>query len=238
MVKKEDIKEEKIEETPVEEPKEEVVEKAADKEAKDVDPGEDDSNFLVPTETYLKSGIHIGTKFKTKHLERFIYKTRSDGLSVLNIQKIDERIKEAANLLSTYAPEDILIVCRRENGWKPVRLLSKLTGIRSFPGRYLPGIMTNVKLENFIETKIVLAVDVWPDRNAIEDAIRIGIPVVGLCDTNNLCNNIDFVVPCNNKGRKSLGLLFYLFAREYLLKRGMIKSEKDMIATMDDFIED
>ena len=201
-------------------------------------PKGDDENFLVPTETYLKSGIHIGTKFKTEHMAPFIYKTRSDGLSVLNIQKVDERIREAAALLSSYDPKDILVVCRRENGWKPVQLLTKLTGIRSFAGRYPPGILTNVRLEDFTEAKIVLAVDVWPDRNAIEDAIRVGIPVIGLCDTNNLCNNVDLVVPCNNKGRKSLGLLFYLLVREYMLKRGMIKDEKEIGATLEDFTED
>ena len=65
--------------------------------------------LLVANDEYLKSGIHIGTKFKTKYMERFIYKTRPDGLSVLNIQQIDARIKAAVNLLANYEPEDIII---------------------------------------------------------------------------------------------------------------------------------
>ncbi|GAI74588.1 unnamed protein product [marine sediment metagenome] len=69
--------------------------------------------FLVPQDQYLKSGIHIGTKFKTKYMEQFIYKTRPDGLSILNLQKIDERIRIAASFLSQYAPEEILVVSRR-----------------------------------------------------------------------------------------------------------------------------
>jgi len=217
--------------------KETPVEEQMSEQNQDEFPGSD-ANFLVPTETYLKSGIHIGTKFKTKHMQKFIYKTRSDGLSVLNIQMINDRIMQAINFISDYNPEDVLIVCRRENGWKPVRLLHKLTGIHIAPGRYPPGILTNAQLENFTEAKAMLAVDVWPDRNAIDDAKRVGIPVVGLCDTNNLCNNLDLAVPCNNKGRKSLGLLFYLLARGYMLKRGMIKEESEMSASMDDFMED
>ena len=51
-------------------------------------------------------------------MEPFIYKTRPDGLSVLNIQKIDERIRTMVNFLAQYEPSEILIVCRRENGWK------------------------------------------------------------------------------------------------------------------------
>src|SRR3989338_4480845 len=99
--------------------------------------------FLVPNDVYLKSGIHIGTKFRTKYMERFIYKTRPDGLSVLNLQEINERIKLAANLLAQYEPQDILIISRRENGWKSVKAFGKATGIKVFAGRYPPGILTN-----------------------------------------------------------------------------------------------
>jgi len=193
--------------------------------------------LLIPNDEYLKSGIHIGTKFKTKYMGNFIYKTRPDGLSVLNIQQIDERIKYAINLFSKYAPEDILIVSRRENGWKPVKLFGKLTGAKVFAGRYPPGIMTNPNLDSFLETKIVLVTDPWPDKNVINDSLKIGIPVVALCDTNNQTNNIDFVIPCNNKGKKSLGLFFYLLTKHYMLKREMIKDEKEFKHTLEDFTE-
>ena len=198
----------------------------------------DDTQFLVSQDTYLKSGIHIGTKFKTKYMGQFIYKTRPDGLSVLNLQKIDERISLAVNLLAQYAPEEILIVSRRENGWKAVKMFGKLTGAKVFAGRYPPGIMTNSNLDNFIEVKIVLVTDSWPDRNAIKDALKVGIPVIALCDTNNQANNLDLVVPCNNKGKKSLGLLFYILTKEYMKKRGMIKDEKEFKQTAEDFTEE
>ena len=194
--------------------------------------------FLVAQDIYLKSGIHIGTKFKTKYMSKFIYKTRPDGLSVLNLQKIDERIKNTTNLLSNYEPEEILIVSRRENGWKSVKAFEKVTGVNVFAGRYPPGVLTNPELENFMEPKIILVTDPWPDRNAIEDAIKIGIPVIALCDTNNQSNNIDLVVPCNNKGKKSLGLFFWILAREYLTKRGLIKKPEEMKETLDDFSEE
>jgi len=198
----------------------------------------EDEKFLVPQDVYLKSGIHIGTKFRTKYMDQFIYKTRPDGLSVLNLQKIDERIGIAANMLAQYKPEDIMIVSRRENGWKAVKKFGKLTGAKVFAGRYPPGILTNTALENFMEVKIILVADSWPDRNAIKDAITIGIPVIALCDTNNQTNNIDLVVPCNNKGKKSLGVIFYILTREYMKKRGMIKDDKELKATMDDFTEE
>jgi len=197
-----------------------------------------EESLLVPTDQYLKAGIHIGTKFRTKYMEKFIYKTRPDGLSVLNLQKIDERIRICANFLAQYAPEEIIIVSRRENGWKSIRMLSKLTGIRVFAGRYPPGVLTNTNLDKFIEAKIVLVTDSWPDKNVISDAMKIGIPVIALCDTNNQSNNIDLVVPCNNKGKKSLGLFFWIVTREYMKKRGMIKKDSELKATIDDFTEE
>ena len=195
-------------------------------------------SLLVSTDQYLKAGIHIGTKFRTKYMEKFIYKTRPDGLSVLNLQQIDERIKICANFLAQYAPEEIIIISRRENGWKSIRMLSKLTGIRVFAGRYPPGVLTNTNLDKFIEAKIVLVTDSWPDRNVISEAMKIGMPVIALCDTNNQSNNIDLVVPCNNKGKKSLGLFFWILTKEYLKKRGIIKNDSEFKATIEDFTEE
>lgn len=193
---------------------------------------------MVPHDVYLRSGIHIGTKFKTKAMAKFIYKTRPDGLSVLNLQKIDERLKVAATFISQYEPEDILVVCRRENGWKAVKNFKKLTGIDVFAKRYPPGILTNIELETFVEKKLVIVVDEWADRNAIRDSIKMGISVMGLCDTNNHANNIDLVLPCNNKGHKSLGIIFYVLAREFMKNKGLIKKDEEMALKLEDFVSD
>ena len=192
--------------------------------------------LLVAQDIYLKSGIHIGTKFKTKYMENFIYKTRPDGLSVLNLEKIDQRLKVAANFLAQYEPEDILIVSRRENGWKSAKKFAEVTGCKTISGRYPPGLLTNPNLKNFIEIKLILATDAWPDKNAVDDAIKLGVPVIALCDTNNQTNNIDLVIPCNNKGKKSLGLVFWILANEYMKLKGKVQdSIKD---TIDDFTDE
>ena len=195
----------------------------------------EEQHSLVPQDEYLKVGLHIGTKFRTKALMPFIYKVRPDGLSVLNVQKINERLELAGKLLSNYKPEDVLVVCRRENGWSAVEMFSKVTGIRSFTGRYHPGVLTNTKLEDFIEVKLIFVTDPFPDKNLVEDAAKIGIPVIALCDTNNELNNIDLVIPCNNKGKKSLGLIFYILAREYQRNRGIINSNDEFTPKIDEF---
>lgn len=201
-------------------------------------PPKNEKQLLIPQDHYLKSGIHIGTKFRTKYMERFIYKTRSDGLSILNLDIIDERIRCASKMLSVHKPEDIIIVSRRENGWKPLRTFAKATGCRTIPGRYPPGILTNICLQDYTEAKLLLVVDAWPDRNAMKDALQAGMPILALCDTNNQANDVDLVIPCNNKGKKSLGLFFWILAREYLKARGQIKTNEEFTYVLEDFAEE
>lgn len=199
---------------------------------------EQQDELLLDSNEYLKSGIHIGTKFKNKYMANFIYKTRPDGLSVLNLKEIDRRLRLAVNLLSKYEAKDILIVSRRENGWKGLKKLHQLTGINVITGRYPPGILTNTYLETFWEPKIIMVCDPWTDKNATQDAAKMGIPVIGLCDTNNQANDVDLVVPCNNKGKKSVGLVFYVVAKEYMKAKGLLLGNEEMPAKIEDFIEE
>jgi len=192
-----------------------------------------EEELLVPLDDFLKAGIHIGTKYKTKYMEPFIYKARPDGLLVLNVQEVNNRLNLLINFLSQYKPEDIIVVCRRENGWHAVNKFSEVTGIRAYNGRYPPGMLTNMNLEIFVEAKLVLVVDPWIDKNVVRDAAKIGIPVVALCDTNNDSLNVDLCVPCNNKGKKSLGLIFYILARDY-----MKNMKKEFDGKIEDFVEE
>ncbi len=180
-------------------------------------------NLLVPLDKYLQAGIHIGAKYKTGFMEPYIYKTRQDGLHVLDISKIDERLNIAAKLISNYEPEKILVVCRRENGHKAIRAFAKATGAKEIAGRYLPGTMTNPSFDKFIEPDIVIVSDPWLDKQVVDDAVKSNIPVIAICDTNNITSNIDLVIPCNNKGNKSLSVVYYVLAREYLRNRGTIQ---------------
>lgn len=197
-----------------------------------------EEQLLVPLDTYLKAGLHIGTKFKTKYMEPFIYKVRPDGLSVLNVQEINKRVKLASKFINKFEPDEIMVVGKRENSWKAIKLFSQLTGIKSYTGRYKPGILTNPSLEDFTEIKVLICADPWPDKDAVKDAVKSGAAVIALCDTNNESTYVDLVVPCNNKGKKSLGLFFWILAREYLLSKGLIKSEKDMTIKLEEFVEE
>ncbi len=196
----------------------------------------EEQQLLVPLEQYLGAGIHIGTKFRTEHMHKYIYKINPNGLCVLNVQDIDKKIAQAAKILGKFAPEDILVVGRRENAWKAVKAFAKVTGVKFYAGRYPAGVITNTNLKTYFEPKIMLVVDPFPDKNAIHDALLSGIPVVALCDSNNTIECVDFVVPCNNKGSKSIGLIFWILASRYMQERGSLPRDTLIDTPVDVFM--
>ncbi|HLD39268.1 MAG TPA: 30S ribosomal protein S2, partial [archaeon] len=68
------------------------------------------------------------------------------------------------------------------------------------------------------------------DKQAIKESIQMRIPIIGLADTFNDTSFIDVVLPCNNKGKKSVALILWLLAK--LIKE---KRNEKFEATPEDF---
>ncbi|MEM4460840.1 MAG: 30S ribosomal protein S2 [Nanopusillaceae archaeon] len=184
--------------------------------------------WLISLEEYIKAGVHIGTKIKTKDMKKYVARIRSDGLAIIDITKTDEKLRILTKFLSKYEPEEILVVGRRETARKPLIMLNKYTKILSYPGRYPPGMLTNISLKNFKDVEVVVVTDPIFDKNALLDAFKTGKIIVGLVDTNNTLKYIDYAVPCNNRGAKSLALIYYLITREYMRNKGLIPRKGDL----------
>ncbi|HZD43696.1 MAG TPA: 30S ribosomal protein S2 [Methanomicrobiales archaeon] len=185
---------------------------------------------LVPVEEYLAAGVHIGTQQKSKDMKKFIYRVRGDGLYILDIRETDNRIKTAAKFLSQFEPAKILVVTSRQYGQFPARKFAESIGSMAVTGRFIPGTLTNQNLPDYMEPDVVVVTDPISDAQAVTEAIQTGLPIVALCDTNNMTGNIDFVIPTNNKGRKALSMVYYLLAKEMLRIRGIATS-----LTLEDF---
>jgi len=175
---------------------------------------------IIPQDEYLTAGIHIGTQQKTKEMMRFVYRVRTDGLYVLDIQATDQRIRLAAKMLAKYDPSRILIVSARQYGHYPSEVFAKAVGTKVITGRFIPGTLTNPKLHLYVEPDVLIVTDPSGDLQAVNEAINVGIPVIALCDTNNSTSNVDLVIPTNNKGRKALALIYWLLAKKTLEERG------------------
>ena len=196
---------------------------------------EKETTMATSEETYMTSGVHIGTRQKTADVKNFIYKVRNDGLYIIDVKKTDERIKTAAKFISKYDPNNVLVVSIRQYGQKPILKLSENTGLQALPGRFRPGTLTNPNSKGFLEPELLIVTDPLADAQALHEAENIGIPVIGLCDTNNDTKFLDLVVPTNNKGRRALALVYWLLAREVLKQKGKIKSYDDFKPSIEDF---
>ncbi|MEF8775899.1 MAG: 30S ribosomal protein S2 [Haloarculaceae archaeon] len=185
----------------------------------DVMPDEE-ADLLIPVDDYLAAGVHIGTQQKTEDMERFIHRVRTDGLYVLDVSMTDTRIRTAADFLSDYDPEQILVASSRQYGRFPAEKFADAVGARARTGRFIPGTLTNPKYDGYIEPDVVVVTDPIGDAQAVKEAITVGIPVIAMCDSNNTTSNVDLVVPTNNKGRKALSVVYWLLANETLDRRG------------------
>jgi len=179
--------------------------------------------------------VHIGTKTKNGSMRQFIFKAREDGLHVLDLKKMDERLRAAAKLLSSVEASGVFVVGAKENAKKPVAKFCELTGCNPLVGRFTPGRFTNPARSDFVEPRMVFVVDPAVDRQAVNEAFEINVPIIALCDTNNNLRKIDLCVPANNKGRKSLALLLWLLAREVQKHQGKIVADEEYSVQQSEF---
>ena len=175
--------------------------------------------MLIPLDEYVKAGIYLGTRVVTPNMRQFVYRRRADGLAIFNTDLIDEKIREGIEFLSKFAPEDVILVCKREAGWKAAKKFSEVTGIRVFTKKYPAGILTNSRLPDFFENELTIITDQWVDKNALNDTLRVRKKVLMICDTNNFSKGADQIILGNNKSSKSIGLIFYLLATGYCKNR-------------------
>ena len=177
---------------------------------------------LVPYDVYETHAVHIGTNQKSSAMQRFIDKDRADGsgLHLIDINQTDARIRTVANFLSRYDPERMLVVSARQYGQRPARKFAQSIGAKRIVGRFIPGTLTNPNLRTYTEPEVLVVTDPAADSQALSEAVSTGLPIVGIVDANNTLRNVDLALPANNKGRRSLALIYWLLAREMLTSRG------------------
>tara|TARA_B100000575_G_scaffold192841_1_gene155678 strand:- start:604 stop:1212 length:609 start_codon:yes stop_codon:yes gene_type:complete len=192
----------------------------------------EEPSLLLPFETYEENAVNIGTQQKSADMARFIDTVRDDGLYLLDVNMTDSRIRSTATFLNKYDAPRIMVVSARQYGQRPARLFAEAIGANAAVGRFIPGSLTNPSLRSYVEPDVLFVTDPAADQQALKEAVNSGLPVVGIVDANNNLRNVDVAVPANNKGRKSLALIYWLLAREVLKARGEMTDE-DWAASQD-----
>lgn len=183
------------------------------------------SELLIDLETYETHAVHIGTQQKSADMSTFIQEVRSDGLYLLDLNITDSRIRTIASFINRYNAANVMVVSARQYGQRPARKFSETIGAKSAVGRFIPGSLTNPALRSYVEPDILMVTDPAADQQALSEAVDSGLPVIAICDANNNLRNVDLVLPANNKGRRSLALIFWLLSREILKLRGETTDE-------------
>jgi small subunit ribosomal protein S2 len=154
---------------------------------------------------------------------------------VLDVRKTDERIIVAGKFLARFDPSKVVAVSARQYGQHPVQKFGEVTGLRTIAGRFIPGTFTNPYLEGFFEPEAAVITDPLADEQPLREAAQLGIPTVGLCDSDNETADIDLIIPTNNKGRRALALVYWLLARQILRERGELEPEQPFEVPLQDF---
>jgi small subunit ribosomal protein SAe len=174
----------------------------------------------------LAATTHIGSINSEVQMETYIFKKRADGVNIINLRKTWEKLTLAARaIVSVEDPADVFVVSSRPYGQRAVLKFARYTGSTSIAGRYTPGTFTNQIQAAFREPRLLIIADPRADHQPVTEASYANIPVIAFANVDSPTKYIDISIPCNNKGDKSIGLMWWFLSREVLRLRGTISRE-------------
>jgi len=184
----------------------------------------------------LAAHSHIGTRNLDPQMNRYVWRRRADGVHIMNVAKTWEKLVLAARVIVTIEnPADVAVLSIPQVGQRAALKYSKFTGATPLAGRFTPGTFTNQIQEKFIEPRLIIVTDPRDDSQAISESAYVNIPVIAFCTSDNCVRNVDVVIPCNNRSTESIGLMYWLLAREVLRLRGEIARDQKWDVMIDLF---
>lgn len=187
---------------------------------------------LKPTaddfEKLIMAKAHLGSKNCNHHMVKYVFRRRRNGVHVIDVRKLMEKLIFAARIIAAVPDaKDVCVVSERPQGQRAVLKFAKHIGAHSIAGRFGPGTFTNQIQKAFLEPRLLVATDPYVDQQPVRESAYVNLPTIALCNTDTPLRYVDVVIPCNNRAVHSIGLIWWMLAREVLRLRGNVPRDSE-----------
>jgi len=178
----------------------------------------------------LACQTHVGASNVDYQMEQYCWKRRTDGTFVIHLKRTWEKVLLAARAIAAIEnPADVCVISARPYAQRAILKFAAHTGATPIFGRFTPGCFTNQIQKAFKEPRLLIVSDPRVDHQAVTEASYVNIPVISFCNTDSPLKLIDIAIPCNNKGSQSIGLMWWMLAREVLFIKGKITRQTGFV---------
>ena len=76
--------------------------------------------------------------------------------------------------------------------------------------------LTNQTTKKYVEPRLLIVTDPRTDYNAILESSYVNLPVIAICNTDNMLKYVYCAIPCNNRNKYSIAMIWYLLTKAVL----------------------